>query len=185
MRAQNKKEKETESTLISASDIKKEQIGDKFPFLRIPDNPEVLTMLDAEIKEKTKIQEEQKKSNAEITDMMATLESLAPSKLETAEKSSKRKRSRSPHRRSRDRERDGGRGRGRRSRSRDKRSRSRDRDRRSRSRDRSHRDRRRDRRSHSRSRSAEREKRREYIRQEKPYLSDKLPPLEPEVGKVS
>lgn len=96
MRAQNKKEKEAESSLISATDIKKEQTGDKFPFLRIPDNPDVLTMLDEEIKEKTRLQEEMKKSNAEITDMMATLESLAPSQLENTKKPSKRKRSSSP-----------------------------------------------------------------------------------------
>jgi len=187
MRAQNKKEKTRPSAPVSASDIKKEELGDKFPFLRIPDNPDVITMLDAEIKEKTEIEEEKKKANAEIIDLMATLESLAPSKIETAEtSSSKQKRSRSPHktsRRSRSRDRDRGRnGHGRRSRSRERRSRSR-------SRDRSHRDRRRDRDRRSRSRSAERDqhrdREREYVRQEKRYLSDRIPPQDPEVGKVN
>ena len=30
--------------LITATEIKKEEMGEKFPFLAIPDNPNVLTM---------------------------------------------------------------------------------------------------------------------------------------------
>lgn len=47
MRAQSMAEKRNSNLkkgLITATEIKKEEMGEKFPFLAIPDNPNVLTM---------------------------------------------------------------------------------------------------------------------------------------------
>lgn len=157
--------------------------------------------------EKIKMEEDEKSKTAVIDDMMAALESLAPSKqTETSKKESpesgdrhhwrsKRSRSRSPrHRRNRSRSRSPKRRSRSRSPSKRRRSRSRDRDR-ERDRDRSRKDNRRRSRSRSRSRDRRRgskehdrertrDKRSETIKIDKSYLSDKLPPAEPEVGKV-
>lgn len=149
------------------------------------------------------MEEDEKSKTAVIDDMMAALESLAPSKqTETSKRESpesgdrhhrrsKRSRSRSPrHRKNRSRSRSPKRRSRSRSPSKRRRSRSRDRDRersrnggrrRSRSRSRS-RDRRRG--SNERDRDRTRDKRSDTMKMEKSYLSDKLPPAEPEVGKV-
>jgi hypothetical protein len=48
MRAQSRKEnarhEDLKNGIITATDIKREEMGEKFPFLAIPDNPSVLTM---------------------------------------------------------------------------------------------------------------------------------------------
>jgi len=177
---------------FTATDVKKEALSEKFPFLAIPDKPEVQTMLVEEIQEKIKIEEEKKAKEQEekavVDNMMAALESFAPSKAQTNSKRSNRSRSRDRKRRSRSR-----------SRSRDRRRRSGSRDR-NRDRKRRHDDHHRSgRRSRSRSKSrrsrspsfdrnrrggGDRDRKKELTKLEKPYLSDKLPPAEPEVGKV-
>lgn len=211
MRMKDKKEKPMDNKPAAfATDTKKVAMSMKFPFLAIPDNPEIQQMLEKDKAEKIKSENEEKEKKTVVDDMMAALESLAPShqtedkddksqSLHSKKSRSSRSRSRSPKRR---RRRSRSHSPKRRSRSRSKsprrrRSRSRDhdrdkyrsnrRDRRSRSRS-PDRSRRRDR-SRSRDRDRDdkhrpRDRRSELMKIEKPYLSDKLPAAEPEVGKI-
>lgn len=180
---QHMKPKKQSSTSLTKESSKKKNVPmteldekkEMFPFLALPNDPQVRGMLDEDIKV--------------AQEAMAELEALAPkhsiaSEAPVSIKQERiRERSRSPSlerkkkRRSRSRERDSSR---RRSRSRS-RSRERDRSRRHRSRSRSpERDRKRDR---KRSRSRERESRKDKDKS-KDKTSERLPPLEPEVGKI-
>ncbi|CAL8099006.1 unnamed protein product [Orchesella dallaii] len=202
MRLKDKKEKgnvNKNNGTLAATDTKKAAMTEKFPFLAIPDNPDMQKLLQKDKEEKLKIEEQEKAKTAVVDDMMAALESLAPSHKEddvkikspdSRDKSSKRHKrsgSRSPRRR-RDRSRSRSPRRNSRSKSpRRRRSRSHDRERshnsgrrRSRSRSRS----RRDTRDRDSSRDSRKDKRSDSMKLDKSYLSDKLPPSEPEVGKI-
>ncbi|CAG7822811.1 unnamed protein product [Allacma fusca] len=210
MRSSDKKLVDVAGGSDSATNIKKRQLTEKFPFLAIPDDPQVQIMLKEDVRIKQEEEDNLKsgtKANAQvIDDMMSSLEALAPSKNEAIsikkERSSsteveKRNKSHKDTSRSRDnrsgsrdryhrgkdrrtgdrRRRSGSRERrrGSRSRSREKRSRSRSKDRSRRGRNRS--------RSQNRRRSRSKDQN-VQTRLEKPYLSDRIPPAEPEINKI-
>ncbi|XP_035704142.1 ATP-dependent RNA helicase DHX8 isoform X3 [Folsomia candida] len=191
MRSKSQKERgaagDKGASTFAATDAKTEVLAHKFPFLAIPDKPEVQSMLQAEIQQKIKIEIEEKSKKAELDNMMAALESFAPSKQDTKEKSPRgnhkpsNRRSRSPSSKGRRRSKSRSRSHSPKRKRRSSRSRSKSYDRND------NRSRRNRGGRHSRSRSRDRDDRarlRDYTKTEKPYLSDKLPPMEPEVGKI-